>query len=36
MNANDQNMYILSGCLVSSVTPLTLSVEDINICNICR
>ena len=31
INLND--LYILSGCLASSATPLTFSMEDIHICN---
>ena len=31
IDSND--LYILSGCLTSSATPLTFSTEDIHICN---
>ena len=33
MQINYLNTCILSGCLTSSATPLTFSMEDIDICN---
>ena len=33
MQINYINTRILSGCLASCATPLTLSMEDIHICN---
>ena len=33
MQINYINTCILSGCLASSATPLTFSMEDIHICN---
>ena len=33
MQINFINTCILTGCLASSATPLTLSMEDIHICN---
>ena len=33
MQTNYINTCILSGCLASSATPLTFSMEDIHICN---
>ena len=33
MQINYINICILSGCLASSATPLTFSMEDIHICN---
>ena len=33
MQINYINTCLLSGCLASSATPLTFSMEDIHICN---